>query len=205
PLLTAEDLVTVAAFCAGRLDVGLGRGSAIGAGSGALRHLVKNDHELDRALRELVSVLGKGCELVEALGDACQTWLHGAGGRSAELAAALDTHYCHGLFLNPDLDTCLRALQSYRADAASGLTAVALAVAANTDPARAQADAEAQPFAVTAGTPQHCADTMLNVLRMTGANEVIIAEVSADTDDHLRAVDGVYQAFEAVLATEGQE
>ncbi|MEV0828981.1 LLM class flavin-dependent oxidoreductase [Nonomuraea rubra] len=199
--LTAEDLFTVAGFCGDRLDVGLGRGT-VGPNSDLLRHLLKDDDALDGDVRELARILRDGCELVEPLGSPYELWLHGTSGRSAVMAAELGASYCHALFLKPDLDVCLRAMDDYRAGASPGTTAVALAVAANTDPARALADARRQPFAVTAGSPEDCAATVLNALRMSGADEVVIAETSSDPDDHFRALKEIHAIVSA--ATTGQ-
>jgi alkanesulfonate monooxygenase SsuD/methylene tetrahydromethanopterin reductase-like flavin-dependent oxidoreductase (luciferase family) len=199
--LTAEDVFTVAGFCGDRLDIGLGRGT-VGPNSTLLRRLLKDDDALDRDVRELVDILRDGCDLVEPLGVPYQTWLHGTSGRSAALAAELGTSYCHALFLKPDLDVCLSAMEAYREAAPSGTSAVALAVAANADPAKALADARRQPYAVTAGSPEDCAATVLNAMRMSGADEVVIAETSSDPEDHFQALREIYALVSEAVTTQ---
>ncbi|WP_231640110.1 hypothetical protein [Micromonospora sp. NRRL B-16802] len=191
--MTAEDFVTAAAFCGPRLDVGIGRG----ASAEFLSRLAKDDQQLDRAVEDLLSTLATGSEVTGPLTEPYELWMHGAGGGSAGTAADAGANYCHGLFLNPDLDTCMRALEKYRARGSSGSTAVAVAVAANADPRRALVDADRQPYAVTTGTAADCAETIANVLRLTGADEVILIETSSRRDDHLRALREIYDLVSA--------
>jgi alkanesulfonate monooxygenase SsuD/methylene tetrahydromethanopterin reductase-like flavin-dependent oxidoreductase (luciferase family) len=194
PHLTAEDLTTAAVFCGARLDVGLGRGGVAGPGTDVLLSRQKDDEELGRALRDLVEALESGSELVEPLGVPYEGWLHGAGHRSAVLAAELGWNYCHALFLNADVDACAATLRAFRESSSSGTAAVAIALAVNNDPSKAAVDARRQPFAVIAGTPRECAETVWNVRRMTGADEVVIAEVSRDAGDHRRALKEIFAA-----------
>jgi alkanesulfonate monooxygenase SsuD/methylene tetrahydromethanopterin reductase-like flavin-dependent oxidoreductase (luciferase family) len=193
PALTAEDFVTAAAFCGPRLDVGIGRG----ASAEFLGGLAKDDQQLDRAIEELLDTLASGSALTGPLTEAYELWMHGAGGGSAATAADAGANYCHGLFLNSDLDACLRALEKYRSGGSSGRTAVAVAVAANSDPRQAFADAERQPYAVTTGTAADCAETISNVLHLTGVDEVILIETSSRPDDHLRALREIYDLVPA--------
>ena len=193
PHLTAEDVVAAAAFCPDRFDLGFGRGNVGGAVAKALSHLRKDDQELEAAIDQVVSILDDGAEWIEPVGGDYQLWLHGAGSRSAVLAGKLGFSYCHALFLNPDIDVCERQFAEYRTLAPSGRTAVALTVIANRDPARAMLDAFAQPLHVNcAGTPADCARTVVNALRMTGADEVIIAELSDAADDHFAALTEIF-------------
>lgn len=201
--LHAEDLHTAAAFCGARLDIGIGRGGFGGRGASLLKHLFKDDAQLDRALPELVSALASGNALVAPLDVPYQLWLHGAGGGSWALAAELGANYCHGLFLNNDVDVCTRALDGYRAKAPLGTTAVAVALAANADRARALADARRQPMEVIAGTPEECATTLVNVLTLTGADEVVIAELSSRPEDHYDALRHLH-ALVAEATTQGE-
>jgi alkanesulfonate monooxygenase SsuD/methylene tetrahydromethanopterin reductase-like flavin-dependent oxidoreductase (luciferase family) len=191
PSLTAEDFVTASAFCGPRLDIGIGRG----ASAEFLLHLAKDDEQLDRAFDELTATLAAGSALTGPLAEPYELWMHGAGGGSAGAAAATGANYCHGLFLNPDLDVCLRALEKFRAGGSTGTTAVAVAVAANSDPRQAIADAARQPYVVTAGTAEDCVETIANVLRLTGADEVILIEASRRPEDHLRALREIYDLF----------
>jgi len=195
PYLTAEDLATAGAFCGERLDVGLGRGAVGGPGTEVWDYLRKDDTATDRAISTIVSVLDAGCEWIDPLGTAYQRWMHGAGGRSAALAGSLGFGYCHGLFLNPDEDTCLRTLESYRAASPTGRTAVAIAMVANPDAATARSDAARQRGlqVACAGTAERCADTVQRLLERTGVDEVVLAELSRDGGDHLRALTDVFE------------
>jgi alkanesulfonate monooxygenase SsuD/methylene tetrahydromethanopterin reductase-like flavin-dependent oxidoreductase (luciferase family) len=194
PHLTAEDVVTAAALCGDRFDLGFGRGNVGGSAARALGYLRKDDQQLEAAIEQVVSILDEGTDWIEPIGADYQLWLHGAGSRSAVLAGKLGFSYCHALFLNPDIDVCERQFAEYRTLAPnSGKTAVALTLIANPDPVRAMLDAFAQPFHVNcAGTAADCARTVVNALRMTGADEVIIAELSSAPDDHFRALADVF-------------
>ncbi|GAA4832415.1 LLM class flavin-dependent oxidoreductase [Saccharopolyspora rosea] len=194
PHLTAEDLCAAAAFCGDRLDVGFGRGNVGGAAAKALRHLHKDDQELETAVETVISVLDRGAEWIEPIGVPYQRWMHGAGGRSATLAGKLGFHYCHALFLNPDLDACVAQLETHRALAPpTARNAVALTLVANDDPAVAVLDAIRQPhFVNCAGTVADCASTVRNALRMTGADEAVIAELSRSPQDHHRALRAIH-------------
>jgi alkanesulfonate monooxygenase SsuD/methylene tetrahydromethanopterin reductase-like flavin-dependent oxidoreductase (luciferase family) len=194
PHLTAEDVIAAAAFCEGRFDLGFGRGNVGGAAAKALSYLRKDDQQLEVAIEQVVSILDEGTEWIEPIGSDYQLWLHGAGSRSAVLAGKLGFSYCHALFLNPDIDVCERQFAEYRTLAPnSGKTAVALTLIANRDPARAMLDAFAQPHHVNcAGTAADCARTVVNALRLTQADEVIIAELSSAPDDHFAALAEIF-------------
>jgi alkanesulfonate monooxygenase SsuD/methylene tetrahydromethanopterin reductase-like flavin-dependent oxidoreductase (luciferase family) len=196
PHLTAEDFCAAAAFCGDRLDVGFGRGNIAGSAAQALRHLHKDDRELERAFETVISVLDEGTDWIEPIGVRYQRWMHGAGGRSATTAGKNGFNYCHALFLNPDVDTCIAALAAHRALAPpSARNAVALTLVANRDPAVAVHDAVRQPhFVNCAGTVADCAATVANVLRMTEADEVVLAELSASPEDHHRALREIFDA-----------
>lgn len=196
PYLTAEELATAGAFCGDRLDVGLGRGAVGGPGTEVWDYLRKDDAGTDHAITTIVSVLDSGCAWIDPLGSGYQRWMHGAGGRSAALASSLGFDYCHGLFLNPDEDTCLQALDSHRA---TGRTAVAIAVVANPDVATARSDAAAHRGVqvACAGTAEQCAETVLRLLATTGADEVVIAELSREAGDHLDALSAVFEQVAA--------
>lgn len=193
PHLTAEDFVTAGAFCGDRLDVGLGRGAVGGPGAAVWAHLHADDAATDRAISTLVAVLDDGAPGIDPLGAPYQRWLHGAGYRSAELAAALGFDYCHALFLNPDRDGCLRTLAAHRAARPAGRTAVAVVVAANPDPATARADAARQTgvHVARAGTAEACAAAVRELLAHDEVDEVVLAEVSRDPATHLAALAAV--------------
>lgn len=190
PLLTAEDIATAAAFCDGRLDVGIGRGDFGGPGSERLNYLRKDDRQLQEAIDTVLALLAQGSSAFAPLTVPYELWLHGTGTGSAALAGALSANYCHALFLNPNVDACLRGLDAYRSASRSpGRTAVAISVVVNRDLGKAMSDAARQPFPMTcAGTPEECALTVTSVLSMTGADEVLVAELSAEGSDHLAAL-----------------
>ncbi|HEY2701331.1 MAG TPA: LLM class flavin-dependent oxidoreductase [Pseudonocardiaceae bacterium] len=194
PHLTAEDVVTAAGFCADRFDLGFGRGNVGGAAAKALGYLRKDDQQLEAAIDRVIAILNEGTEWIEPLRTGYEPWLHGAGSRSAVLAGKLGFSYCHALFLNPDIDVCERQFAEYRTLAPNtGTTAVALTLIANRDPSVAMLDAFGQPHLVNcAGTPADCARTVVNALRMTRADEVIIAELSSSPDDHSAALAEIF-------------
>ncbi len=193
PLLTAEDVATASHFCGDRLDVGLGRGDAGGRAASDLSHLRKGESETTEAIETLAATLREGREWLDPLESGYQGWLHGAGYRSADLAARLGFHYCHALFFNPDIDACRTVLRNYRAAFPSGRTAVAVTLVANDDPVTARADGTREGVRVNhAGSVRRCADTVRNVVAMTGADEVVVAELSTSPDDHLRALEQLH-------------
>lgn len=194
PYLTAEDIVTAGAFCGDRLDVGFGRGDVGGPAAESLRPLRKDDEDTDRAITLISSILENGCDWIDPLGAPCQRWLHGAGTRSAALAARAGDNYCHALFLNPDLDACLRPLAAYRDAHPTGTSAVAIAFVANPDAATARADSVQHRgiHIACAGTAEQCAVTVTTLLELTGVDEVVIAELSSDPGDHHRALRAVF-------------
>lgn len=201
PLLTAEDFATASHFCGDRLDVGFGRGDVGGGAAADLAHLRKGDPDAAEAVRTVVSVLRDGRTWLEPLDTGYQGWLHGAGYRSAELAAEIGFNYCHALFFNPDIDACRTVVGKYRAAFPGGRTAVALTLVANDDPETARADGTREGVRVNcAGPVRQCAETVRNVLALTGADEVVIAELSTSGDDHLRALERLHGAVVGQLA-----
>ncbi|MBV9845456.1 MAG: LLM class flavin-dependent oxidoreductase [Kutzneria sp.] len=205
PHLTAEDIAAAGFFCGDRLDVGFGRGDVGGPGSEVLNYLRKDNRETDEAIRTIVSILDSGCSWIDPIESSYQRWMHGAGTKSAELAGELRFNYCHALFLNPDLGACLRPLERYRASFPAGRTAVAVALVANDDPAKAKRDGERDGVVVMcAGSAQRCADTVCALLESTGADEVIITELSSDAKDHHRALKEIFALVAESLAPNTQ-
>ncbi len=194
PHLTAEDLVTAGLFCGDRLDVGLGRGDVADDAAKALAYLRKDDAGTRLAVTTITRVLDLGCSWISPLGAPYQRWLHGAGITSAVSAGEWGFDYCHALFLNPDLDACLTALEQHRNDYPAGRRAVAVALVANSDPVRARVDSAAQRGVqvACAGTAEQCAATVTALLELTGADEVVIAELSRDGADHRAALASIY-------------
>ncbi|WP_411573561.1 LLM class flavin-dependent oxidoreductase [Streptomyces fradiae] len=208
PFYTAEEISSVAGLCPGRLDIGFGRGDFGGRGSERVHHLRKTDRQLDEALDTVMALLAPGADGgVEPLAGDWEGWLHGTGTSSARAAGRLGFHYCHALFLNPDLDACLAGFDAYASHLTGrGHTAVALALVANPDPGRAMADAQQQSFPVNcAGTPEECALAIRGALRATGADEVVIAELSTDREDHLRALAALYELVADALTPAAEE
>jgi alkanesulfonate monooxygenase SsuD/methylene tetrahydromethanopterin reductase-like flavin-dependent oxidoreductase (luciferase family) len=195
PHLTAEDLVTCGLFCGDRLDVGLGRGDVSGAARIALEGARADDAGTLQNARTIMSLLDDGCSWIDALGTPYQRWMHGAGITSAQQAGALGFDYCHGLFLNPDLDMCRTALDTHQHAFPGGRRAVAIVVVANADPVRAQADGAAQGFVnvTVAGTAPDCAAEIVGLMQATGVGEVVIAELSQDIADHRTALADIAQ------------
>lgn len=195
PYLTAEDLVTAGLFCGDRLDVGLGRGEVAGAAAQALAYLRKDDAGTRRAVTTITGALDGDCPWIDPLGAPYQRWLHGAGTTSAVTAGELGFDYCHALFLNPDIDACLGALERHRSGHPAGRRAVAVAVVANADPVRARIDSAAQRGVQVActGTAEQCAATVTALLELAGADEVVIVELSRDGADHRAALAGIYR------------
>lgn len=190
PHLTAEDLVTCGLFCGDRLDVGLGRGDVAGAARTALAAVRADDAGTLRNARTIMSLLDDGCSWIDAIGTPYQRWMHGAGITSAQQAGALGFDYCHGMFLNPDIDMCRTALDTHRSAFRSGRRAVAIVVVANADPLQARADGAAQGHVnVTyAGTAPDCAAAIVALMQSTGVGEVVIAELSRSISDHRAAL-----------------
>ncbi|PDP87095.1 LLM class flavin-dependent oxidoreductase [Glycomyces fuscus] len=195
PHLTAEDVAAAAHFCPDRLDVGFGRGDVSGGAAEDLAHLRERGEDVGAAIDTTVALLRGGAEWIDPVDTGFQLWSHGAGNRSAEIAARTGTHYCHALFFNTDVDACVSTLRAYRAAHPGGRTAVALALVANDDAATARADSLRQGVRVNcAGTADQCADTVHRVLAITGADEAVVTELSSDPEDHLRAVEEVFTA-----------
>ncbi|MGW4034067.1 LLM class flavin-dependent oxidoreductase [Streptomyces sp. NPDC004838] len=195
PYLTAVDIAHVVGQSPAGFDLGIGRGDFGGPGSESVDHLRKNDTQFSAALDLLTSLLDSGSAALEPLTLPYERWMHGAGGGSAEIAGKLGFNYCHGLFLNPNLDDCLRQLETYRAlRPDGGRTAVAMTVLTSDRWATAP-NVRRRPMVLNAsGTIQTCAEAILRVGRMTGADEIIVAEVSQDPALHQKAVTGLYQA-----------
>ena len=193
PYLTAEDLVTAGLFCGDRLDVGLGRGDVHGPAGTALAHLRKDDAATREAVRTVMAVLDGGCSWIDPLDAPYQRWLHGAGTASAVQAGDQGFDYCHGLFLNPDLDTCADALARHRAGNPTGRRAVAVALVANDDADRARADAALQRgVRVGMAAPiADCAGALTELRAAAGVDEVVVAELSRAPADHLAALAGL--------------
>ncbi|WP_026316987.1 LLM class flavin-dependent oxidoreductase [Actinokineospora enzanensis] len=198
PHLTAEEVATAASFCGSRLDIGIGRGDFGGPGAELLDGLRKGDAALTDAMDRLFEVLDNGCEWIPRLGIPAERWLHGTGTGSSELAAERGLSYCHALFLNPDIDTCLDALRRYRSGPrATGRTAIAVAVVANDDTAVAAADACRPPFAVNcAGSVRECARMIRRLVDLTGVDDVLVTEMSAHPPDHFRAIEAIRHAVD---------
>jgi alkanesulfonate monooxygenase SsuD/methylene tetrahydromethanopterin reductase-like flavin-dependent oxidoreductase (luciferase family) len=195
PHLTAEDVAAAAHFCPDRLDVGFGRGDVSGGAAEDLAHLRERGEDVGAVIDATVALLRGGAEWVDPVDTGFQLWSHGAGNRSAEIAARTGTHYCHALFFNTDVDACVSTLRAYRAAHPGGRTAVALALVANDDPATARADSLRQGVRVNcAGTADQCAEAVHRVLAITGADEAVVTELSSDPEDHLRAVEEVFAA-----------
>ncbi|CAM3507260.1 LLM class flavin-dependent oxidoreductase [Nocardiopsis gilva] len=193
PHLTAEDVASAAFFCGDRLDVGFGRGDVAGSAADALAYLRKGGDATDEAIRTVVSVLDDGRDWIDPLDTPYERWLHGAGTRSAELAGEMGFNYCHALFFNVDVDACTRTLNSYRAAFPNGRTAVAAALVANDDPVIARTDSIRAGIKVNcAGTAEQCAAAVCKLLELTGADEVVITEMSRSADDHLRALKEIF-------------
>ncbi|GAA4880463.1 hypothetical protein GCM10023222_42050 [Saccharopolyspora cebuensis] len=193
PHLVAEDLVTAGSFAGDRLDVGFGRGDVSGPAATALAGLRKDDVATEAAIGTAVAALRGGCDWIDPLEVPCQMWMHGAGTRSAELAARWEFHYCHAMFFNPDLDACASTLARYRAGFPGGRTAVAVAVVANDDARTARTDGLRAGISVgCAGTARQCAATIEALLDGSGADEVVLTELSRDAGDHHRALRDIH-------------
>lgn len=194
PHLTAEDLVTAGLFCGDRLDVGLGRGDVAGGPAAALAR--KDDAGTRAAMDAVMAALDGGCPWIDPLDQPYQRWMHGAGTASADRAGEAGFDYCHGLFLNPDPDTCADALARHRAGHPDGRRAVAVALVANDDVDRARADAAEQRGLrlVAAGPVEECAAALAGLRAATGVAEVVVAELSRDPGDHLAALAGLMAA-----------
>lgn len=201
PYLTAEDLVTCGLFCGDRLDVGLGRGDVGGAARTALAGVRTDDAGTLANAKLIMSLLDDGCSWIDPVGTPYQRWMHGAGITSAQQAGALGFDYCHGVFLNPDLDMCRTALDTHRRAFPGGHRAVAIVVVANADPLRAQADGAAQSHVnvTVAGTAQDCAATIVALMQSTGVGEVVIAELSQDIADHRAALADIAEHTAGIL------
>ncbi|WP_159941590.1 MULTISPECIES: LLM class flavin-dependent oxidoreductase [unclassified Nocardiopsis] len=195
PHLTAEDVAAAAHFCPDRLDVGFGRGDVSGAAATDLAHLRERGEDVGAAIDTTLALLRGGAEWIDPVDTGFQLWSHGAGTRSAGIAAKAGVNYCHALFFNTDVDACVRTLDAYRAAHPAGRTAVALALVANDDAATARADSLRHGVRVNcAGTADQCAEAVHRVLALTGADEAVVTELSSDPDDHLRAVSEVFAA-----------
>lgn len=200
PYLLAEDLATVAQLAGDRIDVGLGRGDVSGPGTEVLDRRCADDAALDAAVETLFGALAGEQPWIAPCPHPVQRWLHGASERSAQRAARGGHDYCHGLFFDPDLDTCLRALESHREQQPGARRAVAIAVVANDDPAAADRDAAIGGVVVdVAGTPAACADRIAELRSLLPIDEVVITEQSRDVGDHRRALAGIAERMRQTL------
>jgi alkanesulfonate monooxygenase SsuD/methylene tetrahydromethanopterin reductase-like flavin-dependent oxidoreductase (luciferase family) len=194
PYLSLVDFYQASYLCPGRLDIGLGRGDVGGPLADFAAHLRKTDDGVQKALEEFPELITEYARVVEPLSVGCEVWLHGSGIRSAELAAKLDVNYCHALFLNPDIDTCIWALRRHKECASQARSAVALAVAVNPDE-----DLTARPIGKIglkincAGPAADCARTALRAVALADADELIVAELSGPAR-HLSAIEDFYAA-----------
>ncbi|WP_169846689.1 LLM class flavin-dependent oxidoreductase, partial [Rhodococcus marinonascens] len=198
PYLTAVDIAHAAACCDGRLDIGFGRGDVGGPGSDIVASLRKDDAGYERALDLVTTLLDRGHDLLDPLSIPHERWMHGKASRSAELAAARSFNYCHALFLSPDLETCTAAIASYRQNTrnASGRTAVAITLVVNDDTDRARLDGQRQPYRVNfTGALIEAVDMIQWVAATTGADEVILAELSEDPECHLESIQEIGRAL----------
>jgi alkanesulfonate monooxygenase SsuD/methylene tetrahydromethanopterin reductase-like flavin-dependent oxidoreductase (luciferase family) len=201
PYLTLVDFYQAAYLCDGRLDIGLGRGDVGGPMARFATHLRKTDDEVQKALEEFPELMSEYAQAVEPLPSGCEVWLHGSGIRSAEMAAKLGLNYCHALFLNPDIDTCIWALRRHRERGSRTRSAVALAVVVNPDE-----DVTGRPLGKIglkiscAGPAADCARTALRAVALADADELIIAELS-EPARHLSAIEELYAAVQDRVRT----
>lgn len=189
PYLLAEDLATAAHFCRDRLDVGLGRGDVRGPGTEVLDDVRRDEAALDAATELVFSLLRTGNQWIEPPAGSFERWMHGAGTRSAEIAAAQGFDYCHALFFNPDREAARDTLHRHHRAHPDGRRAVAIALVSNDDRGRARADAQLQGIVINrCGTAEDCAELIIELLDDDLIDEVVINEQSADLDDHYRAL-----------------
>jgi alkanesulfonate monooxygenase SsuD/methylene tetrahydromethanopterin reductase-like flavin-dependent oxidoreductase (luciferase family) len=195
PYLSLVDFYQAAYLCNGRLDIGLGRGDVGGPMARFATHLRKTDDEVQKALEEFPELMSEYAQAIEPLPSGCEIWLHGSGIRSAELAAKLGFNYCHALFLNPNIDTCVWALRRHKEGSSRTRSAVALAVIVNPDE-----DVTDRPLGKIglkiscAGSAADCARTALRAVALAGADELIIAELSGP-GRHLDAIEEIHTAL----------
>ncbi|NUR58808.1 MAG: LLM class flavin-dependent oxidoreductase [Catenulispora sp.] len=187
PYLTALDIAQASHFCSGGFDVGLGRGDVRGPAEGAVAHLRKDDEQLAADLDALAAMLREGGEALPPLAGNWQLWLHGSATTSAELAAKLGANYCHALFFNPDIEQCRAAFRRYRELGGQGATAIAVAFAAGQPGKTTDEDATRRWGVRVSMLPDAdmCARTALRALAISGAQELVIAELSPDPAQHL--------------------
>lgn len=196
PYLTLVDFHQAAQICGGRLDIGLGRGDVGGPPARLVAHLRKSDEQVASAFEDFPGLIAEYGEVVEPLPGGCQVWLHGSGIKSAELAVKLGFNYCHALFLNPDVDVCARALRHHREGIPDARTAVALTVAVNPgNEARTQEDDRIGLRISCAGSADDCARMARRAVALTGADELVVAEMSGDRARHLLAVEQLHAAL----------
>jgi len=193
--LTAVEYAALIAVAGDRVDAGLGRGDFRGPGGHRFNPYRKDDAELESAFAELRHLLLDGSESMPPVDDPPQFWLHGASTGSAAAAVRLGMRYCFGLFFQDDLDVAASALR-YAADHHTP-TALAVSVVANRVPAEAHRDAAGvRDVALNVvGGLDECAETVHRLVELTGADEVILGELSSDTDDHLAAISAIGKAI----------
>lgn len=197
PYLTALDISQASQFCAGGFDVGLGRGDVRGPAQAAVAHLRKDDEQLAADMEILATLLRHGGEALSPLDRDWQLWLHGSGTRSAELAAKLGSNYCHALFFNPDIEQCRAVFEHYRALGGQGATAIAIAFAAG-QPAKRADDDGIRRWGLRVYTlpdADMCARAALRALVISGAQELVIAELSADPVQHLDRITEIHSSL----------
>lgn len=192
--LNLVDFYQSAYLCPGRLDIGLGRGDVGGPMAHFADHLRKSDDEVQKTLETFPELMSKYAETVGPLPSGCEIWLHGSGIRSAELAARLGLNYCHALFLNPDIDTCIWALRRHKECASRARSAVALAIVVNPEEEVTARPAGKIGLKIScAGSAADCARTALRAVTLADADELIIAEMSGPAR-HLDAIGEIYTA-----------
>ncbi|WP_406567102.1 LLM class flavin-dependent oxidoreductase [Actinoallomurus rhizosphaericola] len=200
PYLTLVDFMHAAYVCKGRFDIGLGRGDVGGLAAKFIQDFRKDDEQLTSAIEHFTILLGSSSGVTEEAPYGSEKWLHGTGVRSAELAARLGFNYCHGLFLNEDVDACAKVLADYASAGSNGQTAVAVAFLVDPDSQDSVRARNAKFFKLShVGSVGECARVAARALRATGASELVLAEMSSDPTRHLIAVRDLYHAISEEL------
>jgi len=197
PYLTALDIAQAGHFCSGGLDVGLGRGDVRGPAEAETAHLRKDDERLAVDMATFAAMLRDGSEGLAPLEGDWQLWLHGSATRSAELAAKLGASYCHALFFNADIEQCRAAFKRYRAYGGQGATAIAVAFAAG-QPARRVDEDGWRRFGLRVNQMSDaamCARAALRAVVISGAQELVIAELSAEPETHLSRIAEIHSSL----------
>ncbi|HEY1623288.1 MAG TPA: LLM class flavin-dependent oxidoreductase [Streptosporangiaceae bacterium] len=189
PYLTAVDIHQASYFCASGFDAGLGRGDVKAS---ALGHLRKDDERLAGDIAYLATLLREGNEVLPRLDGDYQMWLHGSGIVSAELAGKLGFNYCHALFFNTNIGQCKAAYARYRAAGGRGTTAIALAFAIGDPMSEAEAIRRWGLNVTVRADAGECARVAMSARALSGADEIIIAELSEKPEQHLRAIQEIH-------------